>query len=454
MPRAPFRAVALVAVAVLIGCGGTANSPEDQGSQDPGAPTALGSAPPAVATFGLCDGLVQDKLPHPMTPLEKPQLGQMQTDPEFGTRIRRITAASTAEGNNAIIKPMYSVMQAWNADESRLILWHREAGHELYDGRTYAFIRTLPLVSPTDIEQVLWDPDDPDLLYYPSNYTAVPNLMRYRVSTNANEVLANFQGAPTNCPVDWGQLLQLGRDPQYMSWGPAKVVGLQCGTTKFLYDIQNRQVMARSVKTFPVNNAPIVGPSGRLVYFEGGVYDQTLTLLRRLDMVNPGEHASMGRGQRGDTYDAVSFDDALTGTIVSHDLATGVKTVIVGPSTGWPYPKTGTHLSGNSHRTLGWIAASMVGNVSGQGVLDQEILLANTDTGEVCRVAHHRSWAGEGGRWGYWAEPHVVISPTATRMLFGSDWGNGPTVDTYVVELPRYKAGRTSAATLGESSNP
>jgi hypothetical protein len=445
MPSVHFVVVASVAVAVLVGCGGATSPSADSSTADTSGPTPVGSAPPAAATFGLCDGLVQDKLPHPMTPLARPTLGQPVTDPEFGTRIRRITDASPAEGNNAIIKPMYSVMQAWNADESRLILWHREVGHELYDGRNYAFIRKLPLVSPTDIEQVLWDPEDPDFLYYPSNYNAMPNLMRYRVSANANEVLANFQGAPTNCPVDWGQLLQLGRDPQYMSWGPAKVVGLQCGTTKFLYDIQSRQVVTRSVKTFASNNAPIVGPSGRLVYFQGAVYDLTLSLLRRLDMVNPGEHASMGRGQRGDTYNAVSFDDALTGTIVSHDLATGAKTVMVGPSTGWPYPKTGTHLSGNSHRTFGWVAASMVGNVSGQDVLDQEIVLANTDTGEVCRVAHHRSWAGEGGHFGYWAEPHVVISPTATRILFGSDWGNGPTVDTYVVELPRYRANDTAA---------
>jgi hypothetical protein len=33
-----------------------------------------------------------------------------------------------------------------------------------------------------------------------------------------------------------------------------------------------------------------------------------------------------------------------------------------------------------------------------------------------------------------------VISPSGTRLLFGSDWGNGPTVDTYVVELPSYKS--------------
>ena len=41
------------------------------------------------------------------------------------------------------------------------------------------------------------------------------------------------------------------------------------------------------------------------------------------------------------------------------------------------------------------------------------------------------------GRWGYWSETHVVISPTATRVLFGSDWMNGASVDSYVVDLRR-----------------
>jgi len=54
-------------------------------------------------------------------------------------------------------------------------------------------------------------------------------------------------------------------------------------------------------------------------------------------------------------------------------------------------------------------------------------------------VAHARTFAGttSEGRWGYWSETHVVISPTATRVLFGSDWMNGASVDSYVVDLRR-----------------
>lgn len=434
---------------LLSGCAkpGTGGSP----SPSPTAvPTPAATAPPSTdplpspgSSGNLCEGLVQDLGPRPMSPLSRPDVGAAVVDPEFRTRIRRITGVSPAEGANAIIKPMYSTIPAWNADESRLILWHRERGHELYHGRTYQFIRPLRFVSPSDIEQILWDPVDPDLIYYPTNYNAVPNLMRYRVSTDTSEVLKHFDICPTG---DWGKTLSMGSDPMYLSWGPSsKVIGLHCGELKFLYDIPNDRVLGRA--TVAARIAPQPGASGQVAwFFDGSVYDSALRPLRRLALRSAIEHSSMGRSQATghDVYNTVVFDAppggsevADVGTLVSFDLQTGLRRVVVGPGNGYPYPPSGTHISSVALKRPGWVAVSIVGDPRGRALLDNELLLANVDTGMVCRVAHHRSAAGE-GRWGYWAEPHVVISPTGTRLLFGSDWGNGPTVDAYVVELPTY----------------
>jgi hypothetical protein len=378
-----------------------------------------------------------------MTPLPKPAVGEAVTDREFGTRIRRITAVSPAEGENAIIKPLYGTLQAWSADESLLLLWHRGKGYELYDGRTYRFLRTVNIVSPTDIEQVLWDPVDPEFLYYPTNYNALPLLIRHHLSTGRNEPYHHFETCPSG---DWARTLSLGADPMYLSWGPSpKVVGLMCGDQKFLFDIAGRRVLGQA--TLPSRQAPQPSPSGRFAYLDGVVYDERLRPARQLALANPWEHASLGRTASGkDTYNAVIFDpprggsdETDAGTLVTFDLATGARRVIVGIATGFPYPPGGTHISAVAHRAPGWVGVSIVGHPSGQSVLHNELLLANTDTGTVCRVGHHRSYAGE-GRWGYWAEPHAVISPTGTRILFGSDWGNGSAVDTYVVELPAYQA--------------
>jgi len=93
-----------------------------------------------------------------------------------------------------------------------------------------------------------------------------------------------------------------------------------------------------------------------------------------------------------------------------------------------------------AYRQPGWVFLSIVGDPAGQGVLDNELVLADTNAGTVCRIGHHRSYGGNNTRLAnsYWAEPHVVASPSGTRAVFASDWGNGATVDTYVAELPGY----------------
>jgi hypothetical protein len=232
----------------------------------------------------------------------------------------------------------------------------------------------------------------------------------------------------------------------YLSWETdAKVVGLMCGDTKFLYDLGRNTVVGRA--TIASRQAPQPGPSGRLAFLDGRVYDRSLQPLRTLALKNPFEHASIGRSASTghDLLNTVVFDhlpggtdQREAGTLVSVDMSTGEKRVIIGMATGYPYPPGGTHVSSIAYRNPGWVAVSVVGDPRVPGILHGELLVANVDTGVVCRVAHHRSFAGE-GRWGYWGEPHVVISPTGTRLVFGSDWGNGASVDTYVVELPAYR---------------
>ena len=75
-------------------------------------------------------------------------------------------------------------------------------------------------------------------------------------------------------------------------------------------------------------------------------------------MLPPSSHASIGRSALGyDSYNAVAFDDAINGTLVSHNMMTGAKKVIVGPSTGYPYPPSGTHVSAIATQNPGWVAA-------------------------------------------------------------------------------------------------
>ena len=290
-----------------------------------------------------------DKSAHKMSAISAPAKGQAITDPEFGTTIRRITAVSTSEGENAIIVPMYGTIQAWNADETKLILYHRGNGHELYDGRTYAFIKKLSLESPTDFEHIVWDPTDPDTLYYPSNYNAKPRFMKYSVSAGKNTVVKEFDF----CPTDWGKLLSFGSDPMTMSLvNPDKIVGLTCGTTKFMYSISKDKVLG--TRTLATENAPMPGLAGEAAYVDGTIYDMNLNVLRTLALGNSNEHASIGYSPASghSVYVASAFDPAprqteaaTVGLLTVDDMVTGAFKVIIGMATGYPYPKGTTHIS-------------------------------------------------------------------------------------------------------------
>jgi hypothetical protein len=383
-------------------------------------------------SIDLCEGLVSDRDPHPMTALDLPAAGTAVSDPEFGTTLRRITAV----GDGGVLKPMYSTIPAWNADESYLILYHTgdvSARHELYDGTTYQFIKVLN-IRPADLEQIYWDTSDPEVLYY-VNRTA-KTFVRHNVETESDEVLHTF-----SCPGD----VTGGNDPMFTSWD-SEMIGLMCWL-----DAAQREIFSFNIATLtegpraPTDAymAPQAGASGSLFYFMGDVLDPNMSVLRSLVLANPLEHASIGRLANGrDTYNEVAFDGENIGSLVTHDLSDGSVRVIIGPATGYPYPPSGTHVSAVAYRSPGWVSISSVGATpDGQDVLAGELYIADTNpdgTGKVCRVAHHRSWGGSGPQ-GYWAEPHVVPSPSGSRLLFGSDWGGRNAVDAFIAELPSYR---------------
>jgi hypothetical protein len=366
-----------------------------------------------------------------MSVLAKPALGSIITDVELGTHIRRITAVAVS-GANPALRPMYSTVSAWNADESRLILYDvGGGGHQLYDGKTYAPLHALD-IRPADLEQVYWHTSDPDILFYVDGKTFV----RYHVGAGTKESLTTFDFCAAGASG--------GGDPMFTSFDSARI-GLKCGDQVFIYDIPSSSVLARKTLT---ENPAQVAPSGTLAFLSdtGRVTDAQLNVLRTLDLKEPFGHASMGRLPTGeDTWNGVVYDDGPMGnsdigSLVVWQLGAGTSRVIIGPKTGWPYPAD-THLSALAYRQPGWVFVSSLGDTSGKGLMDLEILIANTSTGAVCRAGRHRSWGKSNTHLGdsYWAEAHSVPSPSGTRAAFASDWGNGASVDTYVLELGSYK---------------
>jgi hypothetical protein len=409
--------------------------------------TGLAGPGPAAAQSAetdLCAGLITDKAPHPKTASPRPAKGVAFKDPVFGTRVMRITDVAK-DFDSDVAKPMYSTIPAWNIDESRLVLFIRDKGHALFDGRTYAFIRMLD-VEPADIEQLYWDAKDPDVLWF--NYVwemsgeSMRQFTRYRVSTNQKTVVYDYPraGKPRGYKVDNGE------DPQYPAWDMSLWgvrIEMDKGSEKFSLSMPAKLEGRRVFNDGPT---PMACPSGRCMWVPDDkgsrlVDPKSLETVRRLKLWGD-EHGNLGLNAAGqDFFASVQFDSKPAGTLIVENLQTGVVKPIISTANGYPYPPTSTHISAVAFRAPGWVAVSAVGKPAGQRVLDQEVLLANVDTGKVCRIAHHHSFAKE-GRSDYWGEPHVTISPSGTRAVFASDWENSSSVDTYVVELPAYKPAR------------
>jgi hypothetical protein len=419
------------------GSGGTTTIGSDAGTTSAGGTGGRTTTTP----IDLCAGLISDLQPHAMTAVAKPALGQTFTDPQFGTVMRRISAVS-GSGANAAIVPMYTTISAWNADESRLILYEVSVGHALYDGKTYQRLKLLP-INPADVEQVYWDTSDPDILYY----TDGQKFIRYHVGAGTKESLHDFSSlCGSNTPTN-------GSDPMFTSWDSHRL-GLTCGSKMFIYDWSTDTVLG-PVATSGTPPAQ-VAPSGTLAFLEAGtgqILDQNLKLVRSLTLLDPVNHASLGQLANGhDTWNGTVYDDgnddakSNVGVLATWDLTDGTGGAVIGRKTGYPYPPD-AHVSAMAYRQPGWIFVStyFVSGFDGTGtppttlgLLDLENLIADTNTGKVCRVGRHRSWGKANLTIGYWAEAHTVPSPSGTRAVFASDWGNGTSVDAYVLELPSY----------------
>ena len=398
----------------------------------------------------LSIGLIANDLePHPMQDLAKPAYLETVVDPSFGTTIRRITDA----GQGETMRTMYSTVQAWNADETRMILYKRPGGfHILLDGNSYQYIRNLD-INPADLEEVFWHFNDPDILFYMDAGSA--DLIEYNIETDTKNILANLREL-SGCTEN----MESGNDVQMMSWD-SELFTFRCGnSSSFAYHIPSGTI--QEIVIDDIQYASVMPfPSGQRFLHTKDVYNSDGTYALTLDIANGGEHSCIGRDAAGnDAYFSVAFAESpnggCLGEVIAYDPLTSECRTIVGTDLGYEYTKSGTHISALAHKNTegGWLVASMVGyDQDGQDLLDQELLIAqvNASSSNVYRIAHHRS---DEDQYDYWGEPHPVMSPTGTRVLFNSDWSgadDGFSVDAYVVELPAYEIS-TSTVNNDDSS--
>ena len=418
----------------------------------------------AASNENFCDGFVSHADSVVIAQLSKPDYLESYIDPAFGSRVVRITDSAFGEVN----KPAYSSMQAWNSDESYILLYRTGtdgAGHKLLNGHTYEFIRDLD-ITPSDIEQVFWSHTDADIFYYISKRSAdYGQLKQFNIATNSDLKLADFSD------YCGSGLPSAGNDVQMQSVTD-DLFGFSCQQDDGHFIMLSFQPSTGAVTTAPIGmgtswtewSAPVPAPSGDMLWHQGYVIRNDLQqVVYQLDMANPLEHGSIGQTHDGsDAYYQVAFNSSPNscdgdlykgvGHLVEHNLVTGGCRNIISEEHGYPYTTSGTHVSAQAYLQSERVAVSSIGrethfthftNGIPAPALLSEVYVANTDPDDtkVCRLAHHRSFgksATNGDYAPYFGEPHATISPTGTRVLFGSDWYDSGSVDSFVIELPDY----------------
>jgi hypothetical protein len=373
-----------------------------------------------VAQPNLLEGLVTDKSSATIPKAGLLTVGQQFSDLFFHTKIIRLSDCSATSGK--VCKPPYSPTPAWNADESLLMVWHRNPwAYVFYDGKTYKELRRVTSINPNDLEMFWWHPTKPDLLYFPEGKT----LKQY--SYSANQITdyhtftqyASLSSDGHNFPFSW--------DGKYFGYTGDLQGG---GSEWFVFDMERKSmVVAKSG-----SGTALMSPSGNYILVENEVYDAaTLAKVRTLSW-KTAEHNDLGMWDGEDYQVRVNFDDDPNG-IAAYKLSDGsVRSLIPGY-----YPPTATHISCKNYNAQGWCIISSIGSDAIGGTVrafHKEIYIAKLDgSGAFGRVCHHRSSEEV---IDYWGEPHVVFSPGGTRACFGSDWEDHGYVDAYVVELPGY----------------
>ncbi|MDZ7341962.1 MAG: T9SS type A sorting domain-containing protein, partial [candidate division KSB1 bacterium] len=381
----------------------------------------------------------------------KPTVNLPMTDPRFGTTLIRISNAR-ASGCAGVV-PQYSKRQAWNADESRLLLFTSDGLALLYDGATYRFIQVLHAVWGED---VFWYPIDPAIIILAQDNA----LFAYHVESGSLTLLCSF---PEYTFINTRGEGNLTRDGRYYAFvGQVYDENVQVTYFKDLvvYDLVANQIVAKLrlpgtltdfdwVSISPLGNYVVVdyatSNTGR---FEGvEVYDRNFNFLWQKPL--GAGHSDLGIDANGDEVLVMAYYDDQTNSnfIKKYRLADGQETSLLEVS--WQFD---CHISCQNQARSEWC---FVSTFDGEARLtddslswlpfEDEIFALKLDgSGEVQRVAHHHSrrfspTTPDRDNSVYWAEPHATVSRDAGRVLFGSNWRedieSDSSVDSYVVDF-------------------
>lgn len=378
---------------------------------------------------------------------------QSYTDPDFNTRISRITDAAILGKRE---KHFYAKQNPWNSNSSYVLLVSGGAFWHLHDGQNYSFIRDLNIGFGGLNADPVWHPTDPNIIFYMYGNEA----RKIDVRTNTVTTLHKF----SQYAYIWTQ----GEGTKVAPDGRTLLVGMSSASNAqdmFVYNYITDKVgpaypLKQGQSNGDINWAGIAltGKYAAVAYngvgwSEGdglGAYsidNNTYALTYLGNLFNKWYHEDFAIDTDGS--DVIVTSDTSMAILYKLKFADLSKTMIQ----NFGYWGMGKHYSGSCSNKPGWILVSTYAMSSEfpDGVdepFEDEVYALKLDgSSEVRRIAHTRSSTNDpscGGSAGgvlcdYWATPRVTANKDCSKIMFDSNFrdvsNNGSKVDVYVVDL-------------------
>jgi hypothetical protein len=374
----------------------------------------------------------------------KPVKGVQTAESAFNTCLVRVTDHAM-DGLVGFGRNDYSRRQAFNADNTLMLVYSLDGAWHLYDARTYAHMGAVPGLAGDAEPQ--WNPTKPNKLRYIPTAGDGMKLYERNLTTGTVATLADFSGpVKARWPgATWVSTKSEGSpsaDGRYWCFLAGRYESPVVTTYGFFtYDLATNTIVAMRDKDpgYDINHVSM-SPSGDYCVVGGDIanvrsYPRDLSSYTVL--ANLGEHSDIGIGANGhDIFVSVDYQSAA-GDVYMVDLQTGVRTVLF--PTYLDHTATAMHFSAKAFDRPGWFVLSTAAEYASgapytQQWLHRKVALVQMAANPlIFNIAHTQN-----DYQGYWTEPAASISRNAEKIVYNSNWNNPSSldVDDYMVQIP------------------
>jgi hypothetical protein len=375
---------------------------------------------------------------------ELPEKGIPFTDSLYGTTLVRITDKKIDNYSGNGIENEYARADAYNIDESYLILRGNDGIFYLYNASNYQLIRNLNELGGGQELEPRWHQTDPNIFYYFSG----PALMSYNIANNTLQTIHNFTHEFPNCSyITTGTEGDASQDRNY--WCLMVVDSLFNLIAVVVYDLGVDSIIGTKTNFPDAINWVSMDISGNhaVIGYESHICQAfTRDLTSYIDMP-VGANGHMDLAITKDSNDVIVYQNNATDWIAMADLNTGLETQLI----EIPFSinsDIGLHFSGNCYKKPGWVLISTYGakNPPKGGThswMDNLLFMVELKANpKIIKLAQTHSYTAEDPddvEKNYFAEAFASINSNGTKVVFGSNWGilsPSDYTDAYEIKMP------------------